>query len=179
MRKSKIYIALALCLTIAATMPLTGCGSNKKEAVAVEGRSNQDTRNNGEMRGMVKSVDTDKKQITISVMGHSRSMSGDEKGGQAPKDGQNQPPEKPDGKEGSRPSGDSQNQPPVRQEKESVTYTLDENITITDQNGKEINLADIKENDFVIFTVNDDKIITLQLSDDHPNGSGKNGSTSL
>lgn len=95
---------------------------------------------------MIKSVDVDKKQITIATM-----PSG------------NQPPSKPD--------GDSNAQMPQQEE---TVYKLNDASKLMDKDGNTITLKKLSEGDFVEFTAKNSYIVSLAISD-QTKGQGEAG----
>ena len=117
MKKRRI-LSVLLCLALVA-FSLSGCNktSSKKSTSSKKADS-------GTLQGMIKSVDVDKKQITIATM-----PSG------------NQPPSKPD--------GDSNAQMPQQEE---TVYKLNDASKLMDKDGNTITLKKLSEGDFVEFT---------------------------
>lgn len=139
MKKRRI-LSVLLCLALV-VFSLSGCNkiSSKKSTSSKKA-------NSGTLQGMIKSVDVDKKQITIATM-----PSGD------------QPPSKPD--------GDSNAQMPQQEE---TVYKLNDESKLMDKDGNTITLKKLSEGDFVEFTAKNSYIVSLSISD-QAKGQGEAG----
>lgn len=183
MKKRRI-LSVLLCLALV-VFSLSGCNktSSKKSTSSKKADS-------GTLQGMIKSVDVDKKQITIATM-----PSG------------NQPPSKPDGdgannndngtnsngandsgtknnggnsandgkdngnQPSSKPDGDSNAQMPQQEE---TVYKLNDESKLMDKDGNTITLKKLSEGDFVEFTAKNSYIVSLAISD-QTKGQGEAG----
>ena len=116
----------------------SGCGSASSGSTASE----ENTQTLDMSIGIVKSIDTEKNQIALDVMEKSKR--------------EGEPPTDEDGNTTSKPDGE----PPEMKEK---TYILSSSIYIQDENGNQITLEDVKEGDFIQFTVEDGEIATISL----------------
>ena len=139
MKKRRI-LSVLLCLALV-VFSLSGCNktSSKKSTSSKKADS-------GTLQGMIKSVDVDKKQITIATM-----PSG------------NQPP--------SKTHGASNAQMP---QQEDTVYKLNDASKLMDKDGNTITLKKLSEGDFVEFTAKNSYIVSLAISD-QTKGQGEAG----
>ena len=105
---------------------------------------------------MIKSVDVDKKQITIATM-----PSG------------NQPPSKPDG-DGANNNDNGTNSNAQMPQQEETVYKLNDASKLMDKDGNTITLKKLSEGDFVEFTAKNSYIVSLAISD-QTKGQGEAG----
>lgn len=156
---------MLLCATCFA-----GCGSSSSDNTPSE----ENTQTLDMSTGIVKSIDTEKNQIVINVMDMSKYEGEPPTGedGKMPSMPDGEPPEGFDGEMPSKPSGepptdeggDTPSKPDGEMpQMEEKTYTISNSIYIQDATGNQITLEDVKEGDFVQFTVEGDEIATISL----------------
>ena len=149
MKKRRI-LSVLLCLALV-VFSLSGCNktSSKKSTSSKKADS-------GTLQGMIKSVDVDKKQITIATM-----PSG------------NQPPSKPDGGGANNNDNGTNSNAQMPQQEETV-YKLNDASKLMDKDGNTITLKKLSEGDFVEFTAKNSYIVSLAISD-QTKGQGEAG----